>query len=658
MKRFVLPILAFLFLFSFDSYSQVLFKETFDNVGPTNFPNGWSLYNVDGLAPSASVSYVNNAWIRREDFANNVADSAAFSTSWYVPAGQADDWMWTPAITLSAPTVLKWNAVAYDPLFQDGYEVRIMTTAPTMANQLTSTVLFSTTAENSTWTAHTADLNAYTGQTVYVGFRNNSTDKFLLLIDDIEVDTNYTAEAFVANTDRISEYTQIPLSQAAPMALNGRITNNGTDTLHNVIMVTQVFDANAVLVASTASFPLGALAPGVTDSFTAGTWTPTDSGMYTIKYFNIQTETDQNPVNDTAYQYIHITDTLYARDNDTPTGSLGIGAGNGGYLGNEFQFFDTARVKSLIMHVTRGYTGERLGLCIWNIDTTTGKPDTIVAVTDTLTYPDDSARTYEIAMHDSVTMLMPGRYAVTAIEFDSTLAVGLTTDVFTSGRTWVNWPTSPFGGWANLEAFGAGFAKTPMIRVVLKDTLFGPLDIALNSFNARAGNCSNTISASFNITHDQLNATLQHSTDGKTFENLKSWKLNETGDIDFIHLTGDDIMHYYRFAYKGTDNKQRYTNVLPVQSGCGTAVTGASLYPNPLSGTSITVSYLAADNEQVRMSLLDINGRVVRDWEKTASEGSNIMKLDLDNLNDGQYALRIIHADGKVEVLRLQKLKQ
>ncbi|MBS1584117.1 MAG: choice-of-anchor J domain-containing protein [Bacteroidetes bacterium] len=658
MKRFVLPILVFLCLFSLSSRSQVVFKETFDNAGPTNFPNGWSLYNVDALTPAASVSYINNAWIRREDFAFNVGDSAAFSTSWYVPAGQADDWMWTPAITLSAPTVLKWNAVAYDPLFRDGYEVRIMTTAPTMANQLTSTVLFSTAAENSTWTTHTADLSAYAGQTVYIGFRNNSTDKFLLLIDDIEVDTNFTAEAFVANTDPISEYTQIPLSQAAAMSLNGRITNNGTDTLHNVIMVTQVLDANAQLVATTASFPLATLAPGVTDSFSAGTWKPTDSGMYTIKYFNIQAEIDQNPVNDTVYQYIHITDTLYARDNDTVAAQLGIGAGNGGYLGNEFRFYDTARVKSLIMHVTRGYTGERMALCIWNIDTTTGKPDTIVAVTDTLTYPDDSARTYEIAMHDGVTMLMPGRYAVTAIEFDSTLSVGLSNNIFTSGRTWVNWPTSPFGGWANLEAFGASFAKTPMIRVVLKDTLFGPLDIVLNSFNARAGNCSNTISASFNITHDQLSATLQHSTDGKTFENLQGWKLNETGDINYVHATGDEMMHYYRFAYKGSDNQPKFTYVLPVQSSCGTATNSSTLYPNPLSGTSLTVAYQAEGNEQLHLSLIDINGRTVRDWEKTANEGSNMIKLDLDDINEGQYALRIIHGDGKVEVLRLQKVKQ
>ena len=83
------------------------------------FPTGWLLANVDNKTPDASVAYVNNAWIRREDFTFNLSDSAAFSTSYYSPAGQADDWMWTPAINLtgSIPTRLSWNAVTYDPVF-------------------------------------------------------------------------------------------------------------------------------------------------------------------------------------------------------------------------------------------------------------------------------------------------------------------------------------------------------------------------------------------------------------------------------------------------------------------------------------------------------------------------------------------------------------
>src|SRR6185312_57430 len=171
---------------------------------------------------------------RREDFANNVADSCAFSTSWYNPAGTANDFMWTPAIAnLPANSVLSWNAVAYDPAFSDGYEVRIMTVAPTggtgvIGNQITaSTVLYSNAAENSSWTARTVSISAYTGQTVYIGFRNNTNDKFLLAIDDIVVQTLVNYDAALVSVDTLTEYTEIPVKQAIPLALGGDIMNNG-----------------------------------------------------------------------------------------------------------------------------------------------------------------------------------------------------------------------------------------------------------------------------------------------------------------------------------------------------------------------------------------------------------------------------------------------
>lgn len=200
-------LLILCFFTSLTSYGQILFKETFDGVGgPTDggpgtykFPDGWLLRNSDGRSPDNNVKYINNAWERREDFNSNPTDSAAFSTSWYNPAGQADDWMWTPAIVLPSgenPIKLKWKAVTYDPLFRDGYEVRIMISPniPTggtgdLGNQVThSTLLWNTTAENSSWTDREVDLNAYKGRTVRIAFRNNSTDKFILAIDDVIVE--------------------------------------------------------------------------------------------------------------------------------------------------------------------------------------------------------------------------------------------------------------------------------------------------------------------------------------------------------------------------------------------------------------------------------------------------------------------------------------
>lgn len=263
MKKQLLTILCL--TVSIFSQGQVAYSEDFDNVGgPTaggagtyTFPSGMLIRNVDNLTPAGSVSYVNEAWERREDFATNVGDSAAFSTSWYSPAGTSNDFMWTNPILVPANGTLSWNAVTYDASYREGYEVRIMTVLPTggtgvIGNQITnSTVLFSIAQENTTWTSRNVSLAAYAGQTVYIGFRNTSTDKFLLLIDDINVfacnfpvvSTNVSCSSTndgsatvtdVFSSIAASSFTWAPSGGNAAVATNLSV-GNYTCTITNVI---------------------------------------------------------------------------------------------------------------------------------------------------------------------------------------------------------------------------------------------------------------------------------------------------------------------------------------------------------------------------------------------------------------------------------------
>ncbi len=459
--------------------AQILFQEDFDGIGgPTaggagtyTFPAGWLLRNVDNGAPAAAVSYVNEAWERREDFVNSVTDSCAFSTSWTTPAGTANDWMWTPPIAIpSATCQLEWNALAYDAMYADGYEVRVMVapTTPTggpgvIGNQITnSTLLFTIPAENVAWTARTASLSAYSGQTIRIAYRNNSNDKFLLLIDDVTVRQLNPIDAQLTFADTISPYTLMPLPQASPLNFNGTVRNNGTSALANVSVRVNVFDGvTNVHTANSTAAP--SLAVSASSNWTITGYTPTDTGFFTVQFIAQQTSgTDLNTSNDTLYQYILVTDSTYARDNGIVTGGVGIGAGNGGYIGQDFEIVNTDIVTSILVYVTAGYTGEPMAAVIWNM--ASGVPTTIAVSTDTLLYPDDSARVYTLPIAGNGYTLTPGFYAVTFAEFDSTMALGQTADIFTNGHSWVNWPTIPGGTWDNMEAFGPAFSRASVIR--------------------------------------------------------------------------------------------------------------------------------------------------------------------------------------------------
>ena len=497
MKKFLL--LPLLILFCNVSSAQTIFLETFDGVigntaggaGTYSFPSGWFLRNVDNRTAEAAVAYVNEAWERREDFANNVADSCAFSTSWYNPVGPADDWMWTPAITLTNNCELSWNAITYDASYPDGYEVRIMTSGPptggngTLGNQVSnSTLLFNIAAENTTWTSRSVSLSAYNGQVVYIGFRNNSNNQFLLLIDDIKVEQLNPYEAGVSTATPWSVYSIIPLNQQPMFTFSADVDNNGSQAVTGVVLTADVYDLATNNVHNSSSTPLGSLAAGSSSNLTTnGSFAPAAEDFYDVYYSVTINEADSDPGNDTLYGgSILISDTVMAKDDGVITSTLGIGAGVTGYLGNQFDITQNTILSSVSVFLNGQSANSSIGIAIF--DMVAGVPTNLLYTSPTLVLPTDTTDliTFEVSPGNPL-FLYPGSYLVAAVETDSTLAIGTTDNIFNTGTCWVDWTGNPLGGWANVEAFGSQFEKTFVIRANLQDICAG-FDVTASANNS------------------------------------------------------------------------------------------------------------------------------------------------------------------------------
>ncbi len=162
---------------------QNIFQEDFQS----GIPGTWTLINNDGLTPdSTQTDFVTAAWVEWPD-PDNSSNTIAVSTSKYLPPGQADDWLITPAIALGPSSILNWQGLAFSSAAADGYEVRISTTTPTIAGFQAHPALFTIGAENTGWTKRSADLTGYPNATVYIAFRNNSNDRLVLGVDDVVV---------------------------------------------------------------------------------------------------------------------------------------------------------------------------------------------------------------------------------------------------------------------------------------------------------------------------------------------------------------------------------------------------------------------------------------------------------------------------------------
>jgi len=194
MKRQLLNVM--LLGFPVFGFSQI-FLENFDGNGQGIA--AWTVLNVDGLTPATSVNFITNGWNRIDrdgangSFGGPAGNYAAMSTSWYTPAGTSNDWLISPTIPVSgASPTLYWDAKAQDADYPDGYKVML---APNAGNTVAdfTVELYSTTGENSNWTSRAASLTPYIGQNVRFAFVNNSTDKFMLMVDNIKVDFTYVA---------------------------------------------------------------------------------------------------------------------------------------------------------------------------------------------------------------------------------------------------------------------------------------------------------------------------------------------------------------------------------------------------------------------------------------------------------------------------------
>ncbi|MGB0177511.1 MAG: choice-of-anchor J domain-containing protein [Owenweeksia sp.] len=294
MKKLVPAILA---LGLCQGLNAQIFSEDFTNGIPATF----NLVDVDGKTPNGNVSFVNAAWVSRVVNGNNVA----CSNSWYAPPGAADDWMITPAISIStAGTYLVWKAGAPDQNYNDGYEVRISTTGNTVAD-FTAPPAYTNPGEGAPFVSRVLDLSAYAGQTIYIAFRNNSNDKFLLYVDDLLVDVFSGYDVSGGSVD-----IQKVVSTGSSNTIKATFTNeagpfNSADFNYTV-------NGGAVNTTSLASVNANPTAQITATHTTA--FVPSADGAYELKLWlsNIDGNPDGDNTNDT------ITTTVFATSNPAP----------------------------------------------------------------------------------------------------------------------------------------------------------------------------------------------------------------------------------------------------------------------------------------------------------------------------------------------------
>ncbi len=103
-----------------------------------------------------------------------------------------------------------------------------------LGNQVTNTsVVFSVAAEQTAWASRSVRLDAFAGQSGCIGFRNDSVDTFLLVIDDIVVESIAAFDPALLGARDVptQPYARPPAPLAFAVDLQAEVRNSGSPTL-------------------------------------------------------------------------------------------------------------------------------------------------------------------------------------------------------------------------------------------------------------------------------------------------------------------------------------------------------------------------------------------------------------------------------------------
>ena len=191
MNKYLTTLGFIAFTLSFSAQINVVFSENFNQ----GIPSNWSMIDADQATPYAdpTVSGLAGAFHCLENSdSTGLGDSIVAATSWFTDTVSANNFLITPLVQLGATgNYLYFDAKSTDASYPDGLQVRYTYNHINVDSIMASGVIFDTIAIPPTWTNFKVKLDTtLNGDLINIAFRHYATDKFILELDNIRIETN------------------------------------------------------------------------------------------------------------------------------------------------------------------------------------------------------------------------------------------------------------------------------------------------------------------------------------------------------------------------------------------------------------------------------------------------------------------------------------
>lgn len=147
--------------------------------------------------------------------------------------------------------------------------------------------------------------------------------------------------------------------------------------------------------------------------------------------------------------------------------------------------------------------------------------------------------------------------------------------------------------------------------------------------------------------------TLERSFDGETFTEIAEidGAGNSSNNIDYEHFDSNlqDGIYFYRLKQTDFDGQYAYSETIAISYTGGLVADGLRVYPNPSHENRIFVSTEAIEHGvDFEVSILDIGGKTIKS-QLLRRESNNVLSLDVTDLINGVYVLKIRSEKGPME---------
>ena len=234
MKKLLFSIIGLAGILGASQVSAQVFSENFSGGIPANWVriNDANTASTTTLTAAAQTKMNANGWDISQT--KGASDQCAFSISTFTTGATADRWLITHAFTPTTGQWLTWEDFSIQTP-ADSIEVWVSTTAGTVASAFTAKVYSGPAPDanvtGTTANSHLINMSAYAGMNIRVGFREHSTNKLLLYLDNVALKTVPAAEMALTS---LTPAGSSPLAYGLvgnSVTFKGTVQNNGSSPI-------------------------------------------------------------------------------------------------------------------------------------------------------------------------------------------------------------------------------------------------------------------------------------------------------------------------------------------------------------------------------------------------------------------------------------------